>query len=61
MIEMCGNIDLAKESIICENGGNLRVENLYCDIAVVLEILGEIYRSHAAVPELTPNTIPVGK
>ena len=42
-------------------GGALGTENLECHPPVVLEILGEIDRGHAAAAELAPENVAVGQ
>ena len=52
MLEPGGEPDLALEALGAERGGQLGVEHLERDRAVVLEVLGQVDRGHAAAPEL---------
>ena len=50
MAEAGGGLDLAQEALGAERGGELGAEDLDGDLAVVLEIFGEIDGGHAARP-----------
>jgi hypothetical protein len=52
-------LDLLHESFGTQHGGQLGLEDLDRNLAVVLEILGEIDRGHAARTELTLDAVPV--
>ncbi len=52
MLQPGGELDLAEEALGAERGGQLGVEHLERDRAVVLQVLGEEDRGHAAAPEL---------
>ncbi len=45
--------NLGKETLTAERGTKVGVENLYCDVAIVLHIAREVDRGHAARSELT--------
>ena len=56
-----GQLDLAQEPLGAERGGELGVEHLERDRAVVPEVLGEVDRRHAAAPELALERVAVGE
>ena len=60
MLEPGGEADLAEEALGAEGGGELGVEDLEGDVAVVLEVLGEEDRGHA-VAELALECITVSE
>ena len=51
-------LDLAEEALGAERGGELGAEHLDGDLAVVLQVVGEVDRGHAALAELALD--PVG-
>ena len=53
MLQPGGELDLAQEALGAERGGELGVEDLERDRAVVLQVLGEEDGGHAPAPELT--------
>ena len=55
------SLDLAQEALRAERGGELGVEHLERDRPVVLEIVGEVDRGHAAAPELALERVAVGQ
>jgi hypothetical protein len=61
MLESGGESDLALEALGPEHGGELRVQDLQRDGAVVLEVVGEIDRRHAPAPELPLDAVAVGE
>jgi len=44
-----------------ERGGQLAPKNLDRHLAVMLQILGEVYRGHAATPNLVVDCVAVGQ
>ena len=54
-----GEADLALEALRPERGGELGVEDLQGDGAVMLEVVGEIDGRHAAAPELALEAVAV--
>ena len=56
-----GYADLAQESLGAERGRQLRPHDLEGDRAIVLEVTGEVDRSHAATPEFALNHIAAPK
>ncbi len=55
------DLDLAHEPLGAESGGELGAEHLDGHLAMVLEILGEIHRRHAAGAEFALNRVSVGE
>ena len=61
MLELGGDLDLAGEPLAAERGGELGAEDLHGDLAVVLEVLGEVDGGHAAGAELALDAVAVGE
>ena len=59
--EAGGGGDLAQEALGAERGGELGAEDLDGDLAVVLEVVGEVDRGHAALAELALDAVAVGQ
>ena len=53
--------NLGEKALGTERGGEIRVQHLDCDIAIVLEIVREIHGGHAADTEFAVNAIAVGE
>ena len=64
---MCGccslrrRLDLGEEALAAERGAELRVEHLDGDVAIVLEVVGEIDGRHATRAELPLDAVASGK
>ena len=58
---MRGDLDLPQEPSGAERGGELGPQHLDRDLAVVLEVLGEIDGGHAALAELALDAVAVGE
>ena len=56
-----GEPDLAQEALRAERGGELGVQHLERDLAVVLEVVREIDRGHAPAAELALERVAVGQ
>jgi hypothetical protein len=50
--ESCRHLDLAKEPLGADFGGDLRAENLYCDSAFMTKVAREVDDGHSAFAEL---------
>jgi hypothetical protein len=61
MLELCADLDLAGEPLCAERGGELWAKNLYCYLAAMLQIIGEIHRGHAALTQFTDDGVMVGE
>ena len=61
MLQVGGDLDLREEPLGAEHGAELRLEHLDRDLAIVLEVVGEIDRGHAALAELPLDAVAVGK
>ena len=61
MLEPGGDFDLAGEAVRSHGHGDLGAQNLERDLAVVLDVLGEIDRGHPALPELALDGVAVGE
>ena len=51
----------AEEALGADHRGEFRLQNLDGDLTIVLEILGETDRSHAACAEFPLDAVAVGK
>ena len=61
MLEPGGELDLAEEALGAERGGELGMEHLERDRAVVPEVLGQVDGGHAAAAELALDAVAVGE
>ena len=61
MLQPGGELDLAQEPLGAERCGQLRMEHLERDGAVVLEVLRQVYGRHAAPAELALEGVAVGE
>jgi len=61
MLEPGGEVDLAEEPLAAEPGGDLGVEHLESDGAIVLEVLGQVDRGHATGTEIALDPVAVGE
>ena len=59
MLQAGGGLDLGEEALAADDGGELGVQDLDGDLAVVLEVLGEVDRGHAALAELALEAVAV--
>ena len=58
MVEAGGNRDLAQEPLRAQRGRDLGPQHLQRDGPIVLLIVGEIHRRHAAAAELALDAVP---
>ena len=61
VLQVRRDLDLAQESLGAEHRGELRLEHLDRDVAVVLEVVREVDRRHAARAELALDAVAVGE
>src|SRR5437762_1109546 len=61
MLEMGSDADLGEEAFDAHDGGELRVEDLEGDLAVVLEVAREVDRRHAAGADLALDDVAIGE
>ena len=61
MLQRRRGLDLDDEPLGTENRGQLGLEDLQRDVAVVLEVRGEIDRGHPAGAELALDGVPAGQ
>ncbi len=61
MLEVGRDLDLVEKALGTEHGGELGLENLNRDLAVVLHVVGEVDRGHAAGAELALDRVAVGQ
>ncbi len=61
MAQRGDGVDLGEEAVGADGGGELGAEHLDGDIAIVLEVVREIDRGHAALTELALDPVAVGQ
>ena len=61
MLQMGDGLDLAQEPLGADHGRELGPQHLDGDLAVVLEVVREIDRGHAALPQLALDPVAVGE
>ena len=61
MLQVGGGPDLGQEPLGAEHGGELGLQHLERDLAVVPEVVGEIDGRHAALAELALDLVLVGQ
>jgi hypothetical protein len=54
-------LDLTEEPLGADHGGQLGLQDLDGDVAVMLEVFGQIDRGHPTLPELPLDAVAVGK
>ncbi len=60
MVEVSGGLDLAQEALRAKHRGELGPQDLHSDLAVVLEVFGQVHRRHPARTDLFLDGIAVG-
>jgi hypothetical protein len=60
MLELCLDLDLAKEAIGGYRADELRLENLEGDVAMVLQISGEKDNRHSPPADLALDRVAIG-
>ena len=53
MLEVGGGLDLSEESLRTYHSREFRLEDLERNVAVVLEVLGQVHSGHASLAQLT--------
>ena len=61
VLEVGGDPDLAEEAVGAERGGELGAEHLDGDRPLVLEVLGEVDRGHAAFADLALDVVAISQ
>ncbi len=61
MLERRRRLDLGDEAVGAEDGGQLGLEDLDGDVALVLEIAGEEHRGHATLAQLALQAVAAGQ
>ena len=61
MLEVGGELDLGQEPLGADHGGELRAQHLERDLAVVLQVLRQVDRRHAAGADLAFDPVAVGE
>jgi hypothetical protein len=59
MVEIRRDFDLTEEPRDAQRLGEIGVEDLEGDLAVVTQVLGEIHRAHPALPEFALDRVAV--
>ena len=61
MLEIGGGLDFLQEPPCADDGRQLRVQHLERDLAIVLDVVHEIDRSHTAGPEFSLERVTIGE
>ena len=61
MRKFCGELDLAKKPFATECQRNFGMHDLQRDIAVVLQVMSEIYSCHSAARDLAVDSISIAQ
>src|SRR5262245_4798773 len=61
MLQVRRELDLLEEALGTHDRGELRVQDLECDLAVVPNVFRQIHGGHAAAPELALYAIAIGQ
>ena len=61
MVEPGGEADLGKEPLPAQHCGQLGLQHLERDVAIVLEVVGEEDGGHPAAPELPVDGVGAGE
>ena len=61
VLEIGGDLDLFEEAVGADDGGELGAEHLEGDLAVVLQVVGQVNGRHAAVAEFALDAVAVGE
>ena len=59
MLEPSGGFDLAEKPLRAECSREIRPQDLYCDLAMVPQVVGEIDGRHPPAAELTLDRVAV--
>jgi len=59
MLKTRSRLDLDNEPLGTKNRGELRLEDLECNLAIVLEVLSEIDGGHTTLAQLPIDAVPV--
>src|SRR5687768_2092872 len=60
MLQIGSDVDLRQKPLRTKHRGQLGPQHLERDVAVVLEVAGEVNRGHAAGTQLTLDLVPIG-
>src|SRR5215211_1275155 len=61
MLEISGGLDLREKPFGTDDRGELRTQNLDRNLAVVLQVQGEVYSRHATLADLAVDTVTLGE
>ena len=61
MLQVGGGLDLGQEPLRAEDRRELGPEHLERDLPVVPQVVREVDRGHAALPDLALEAVPVGE
>ncbi len=61
VLQVGGGPDLTEKSLGADHRGQFGAQHVDRDLAVVLEVLGQIHRGHATLPELTLEGVAIGE
>ncbi len=60
VLELRCNLDLAEKPLGTNDGGQLRAEHLERHLAMMFEVLGEVYDCHSAAAQFAAKPVPIG-
>ncbi len=61
MLQVRRRLDLGQEALGTDDGGQLGLQDLERDLALVLEVVGQVDGGHPALAELVPDDVAVGQ
>jgi hypothetical protein len=61
MLQVRGDANLAEKPLAAEHRGQLRIENLQGDAALVPDVAGEVDRGHPAASDLALDRVTAGQ
>jgi hypothetical protein len=61
VLELGRDLDLAEKALSAERGGEVFAQDLNRDLAVVLQVMGQVDGGHATAAELTLDAVAIGQ
>ncbi len=61
VLQVRGGLDLGEEALGADDRGQFGLEDLDGDLSVVLDVLGQVHRGHAAFAELPLDPVAIGQ
>jgi hypothetical protein len=60
VLQVGGDLDLLEEPLGADHGGQFRPQHLERDLAVVLDVVRQVHRRHAALAQLALDDVAIG-